>query len=267
MKPAKVKSILQKKATKMAEVCTAIHENFKEEDIHKFRVQLKSLRAFIRLLKIISGQKGLKISRHVKRLYKILGKMRDSHLQLATLTKQQLALPAYLEILNKNIKKQKKKWCENYSPKKLERFKTRYDGIVQDDFSVAILASYLVSKIQAIRKICRDVMLTDARIHELRKQLKDMLYVMDIAKEEWPEGKQLVKQWPVKQIAQLATDIGKYNDGRIRLAQLNSYSQSMAEGKKRKELTVHCSEEVAHLLHQKKELINSARQVLTLIIN
>ncbi len=246
----------------MAELCIDMQDGFAAESIHKFRVQLKSLRAFIGFLATNEGQTTLKIPKHVKRVYKTLGKIRDGQLQTASLVQQQLAVPTYIARLNDDVKASQKKWHANYSPKKMERFSNRYDDTSFAELTIARLTTYLVAHMQAVNKISRDVMLTDARIHELRKLLKDILYVTEIVKEDWPEGKKLVKQWPLKQIAQLATDIGSYRDSRIAMTNLAGFANTSKSKKEAKATRAYNDEAVVVAFENKKEIVGSLKALV-----
>src|SRR4051812_45697644 len=52
-------------------------------DIHRFRTDIKKLRAFYRLLSLGAGEgKGLQLPRHLKKMYAAVGRIRELQLQI-----------------------------------------------------------------------------------------------------------------------------------------------------------------------------------------
>lgn len=63
--------------TKLYEYSVALQKNFDAESIHAFRVTAKKLRALLRMLRCSKpGNKTMKLSRRIKNMYLLTGKIR-----------------------------------------------------------------------------------------------------------------------------------------------------------------------------------------------
>ena len=82
MKYKKMVHIVRKRFRKIREVFPRVAARFEGADIHAFRVEIKKLRAFLRLLAGTKGRAGrLKLPTQLHRLYQLAGQIRNLQLQ------------------------------------------------------------------------------------------------------------------------------------------------------------------------------------------
>ncbi len=183
MKNSKMSSIVESRVKKMSDTCKKISKSFAVGDIHAFRVEVKKLRAFLRLAQNgLPDDKKLKLPKRLKRFYKTIGLVRILQLQKENITKAIEetgdGLPGtYFDMLNMesadhiihadallsnkmNLKKTKNNIIEKL-PKKLKR--STIKGFVQSE---ALLSTNLLKQLHP----------GDELLHQLRKHLKDILY-------------------------------------------------------------------------------------------
>src|SRR5258708_1356666 len=78
----KIIHIIQKKFGRIRDAFRRVIVHFEGPDIHAFRIEIKKLRAFLRLLAIGKNRFGrLRLPKHLHRLYLLGGKIRDLQLQ------------------------------------------------------------------------------------------------------------------------------------------------------------------------------------------
>jgi hypothetical protein len=64
----------------------------------------------------------------------------------------------------------------------------------------------------------------DEALHELRKLLKDMMYVASFCEEHWPKAFHRLERFPLADLKPLATVAGNYNDATNRIGFLYSFA-------------------------------------------
>lgn len=108
-----LKAIITARLKKMQKFGEEIKMHFRDEDIHKFRVEVKKLRAFLRLIALgIKNPKDLKLPKKLKEINTTAGAIRDIHLHLRrmeTAIPENAAQPdSYFELLRVKEVKNKK---------------------------------------------------------------------------------------------------------------------------------------------------------------
>ena len=184
-----------KKATVIKEVekrCRRLHrhhrnllEEFGVEAIHDFRVEIKKLRAFLRLLNggDETQKTTLRISRPLRLFYRTVGAVRCLQLQQKMVGEWcgELAceLPvAYLALLRQKEAEAKAAVRQAALHFSFPRFRQNLLKAVQQKSDETAAAEFLATiKCRLLLYLPAAVVVADEDLHELRKRLKDLLYV------------------------------------------------------------------------------------------
>jgi len=216
--------------------------HYKKNAIHDFRVDIKKLKAFYRLLSLENTpEKALTLPRKLKKMYSALGAIRDLQQQKAhidSFARHQGLAPAYLLTrLRHQLKKQRSRKTFLLPHKYFIRQAEKTGRRLPPYISPETLRGFLAQKRDNIRSIVEKGRFEDDALHTIRKNIKDMMYVSAIYTQHlqsalpllfWPENEQ-------KKMEALAGDLGDYNDAANRLLWLRQTTAGY-KGRDRKEI-------------------------------
>lgn len=175
----------EKKVHKAKKHYENVVEDFFGDEIHSFRVEIKKLRAYIRLLNNgLNKNDQLKIDKKIKIFYHAAGQMRNIQLHKKRIEQLcenlQIEKPElYLQLLDNELVRQKelaKDAADKISWKDFE--KESHDklyGKLEKDFE----ERFLLLKEERLEVLIALPHYYDEALHEIRKILKDMLYNWD----------------------------------------------------------------------------------------
>ncbi|HXS37005.1 MAG TPA: CHAD domain-containing protein [Flavipsychrobacter sp.] len=223
MRKEKLLEILEKDVDKLADLSKAVSPTFDEEYIHKLRTQTKRFRALLRLITTDEQQPDVKLSKQYKDLYHIAGNIRDAQLMRQRIDKWKVRLPTYLDKLHGNIDLQKHFWEKHYDKEILKKLK---DKITDHKFQTLNKETFKKFFNRKLKNICEVVQYqpNNEQIHEYRKEVKDMMYNMKFAENDWQEAYGMLKHFPSKELNELSDVLGAYNDDRIMLDKITHFS-------------------------------------------
>jgi len=231
---------------------------YKKTIIHRFRLDIKKLRAFYRLLSMESTEEtDLKLPRPLKKMYSSLGRIRDLQQQRANVEafarKNGIALSYLLTQLKHQLKKQSARKAFILPKKYVVQQAEKTNSALPEQFTAETLRYFFLLKMDAIRLITEKGRFEDDELHAIRKDIKDIMYVSDVYTEDiksvlpllfWAEGEQ-------KRMEALAQDLGKYNDARNNLAWLQ-HTTTGYTGEDKKDILLYYQAQV----QEKKALRN-----------
>jgi CHAD domain-containing protein len=157
-------------------------DSFSLDDIHDFRVEIKKLKAFLRLIKTESGNpKKLKFPKFLDKIYKSVGSVRELQLQVKKLEKairseEILLLNTFADLHEQtDIVRERTKEMLDYkdSWKKAE---TRIKKFIPEELTAEAVESYLRFKVSELKEILSLKRISMTRLHGMRKILKDLQY-------------------------------------------------------------------------------------------
>jgi len=200
---------------------------FGMEDIHVFRVEIKKLKAFLRLLR--TGNKHstkLKISKRLQKIYKVLGQIRILQLQEEYMRKEIneegiLSSLKYMDKLSKKVHSFTLKAGELVKRKKpIEKERQSIRKNSPDKLLLTTLESFLDKKIYVIIKLLSQEVPDEKSMHLIRKHLKDVLYNSTLIKTAGTgkKGSGFPREEEIQSVARL---LGNYHDLRIALGLLD----------------------------------------------
>lgn len=186
-----MKEIISGRFKRLDIFISRILKDFRAGDIHSFRLEIKKLRSFLRLIN--SGKETedqLKIPRELKRMYKISGLGRNIRIHKKSVKKfnhrkNDLYIVKYLisldmretELENHLIRfiKHLKPLRKDYQ-RIIDRLPNQFGKVQKEKYVL-----YLTGKIRDIQFKISD---SDIRMHQYRKLLKDFLYLKPYVKGE-----------------------------------------------------------------------------------
>lgn len=171
--------------SKLKKQAKKIMEKFCAEEIHQFRVEFKKLRAFLQMLSVADESAGkLKVSKNLKKFYKIAGAIRDLQLQqqrIKDIYARESKKPiAYLQILENEIELVKKELREIFSADLVNECKMKTARELPQQFTLENFNKYAKQKWNIIRSIIISRQWGDDDIHFIRKILKELFYNLEI---------------------------------------------------------------------------------------
>ncbi len=263
MKPDKLKDILLEKTDLLAELFAGINVHFEEELVHQFRVAFKDLRAIVRFYNICEGSPDLKVLGGIKEMYHVLGLVREAQNERKSLVEYSLRVPSYYELLNQAIMSVAAKWLTAYSERE---FETLLTYVKDHDFRalhLSDLARFEQVKIRKLREILSQGEITDEKLHEVRKQMKDIHYVARFVTSNWKNGSQYIEKWPGSAISKLTEDLGNYNDLRLLREHLIDFVLNGGIGnEEHKVIDQFISNTTQHSVRSKVQVTTAARDLL-----
>jgi CHAD domain-containing protein len=210
------------------------------EDVHQFRVEIKKLRAFLRMIPA-APEDELKIPRLLKEQYAKAGVIRDLQLMIAAKPG-----PHVEQKYMRQLKRKKKQLITQINRKDINlmirKAGRKISGQLPQYLPVSVAAKFIHDKLLVIHTVTRKKNLTDEEIHSVRKELKDILY--DV-KNIGGSAPAILREmhWPAERekfYTNLAEDLGKYQDCNVELKKLeeDSLSKNAAENREIMDLLV-----------------------------
>lgn len=184
MNKQQVSHTTKKLFTELKKYTKKFAKNTTAEDIHRYRVIYKKLRARLRMIGSLNiyADKPI-VSKHLKSTYKICGAIRDLQLQQQRIkqsSKQELKiLKSYLHLLKKKLIQFKAALAENVETKKTPATFNRAAEILSDKHFIRQCIHYEQQQWASVCTIIQSGYFTDDKLHSIRKILKDFFYNLD----------------------------------------------------------------------------------------
>jgi CHAD domain-containing protein len=260
MEAQTISEVIEKKVKKIKQLGEKVDGGFGKNNIHDFRVEIKGLRSFMRLLH--SANKGIPSALPATFLgiYHISGRIREAQLDSAKIKKMKYPLPAYLEHLSGNLAGAKIEWAMHYSKEIPEKLGDTLLSYPYEDLSPEHLAEFINSRIRKIGKLIKHDVITDEELHQIRKWLKDMIYNMKLAAKEWEEGSVAVQHVLLPELEALSDSIGEYNDARILREHLAAFAVQTNSAADKAAIAKIIVEGAAGLKSERLKIIAAIRQ-------
>ncbi|GAB4091701.1 CHAD domain-containing protein [Flaviaesturariibacter terrae] len=219
MKKKDALSFLRQRCHALARHSENVLEEFAAEDIHQFRVEVKKLRAFVALCGA-GGEaaRPLRIGKKMHAFYHAVGELRGLQIQEKTVLRLSAAFKShvpyhYLEnlqakqsLLKEEIRRQRCSWSHS-------GFWRRARRVLQENRKAPRAEGFLRSTQLELRRLLTVATPGEEQLHELRKILKNLLYL-------WPLiGPDIAECFPEKIISKesclgLSDTLGAFQDRR-----------------------------------------------------
>jgi CHAD domain-containing protein len=234
MHTKELKHIISQHCAALEDAVAGIQKDFEKDAIHAFRVQVKKLRAFLRLL-------DLTIPGRIKKVYTAAGQIRDIQLQVKQIREasENTSVPAeYLAVLEEQLQKRmvffesvaKKNHFAGSQKKLIEKLPSRlpFENIGQ----------FLHQEIAAMLALIKDGLKEDNDFHRMRKKIKGIVYINEIYQEALQArcGPEILDAPAVKKTLALAKELGQFIDKWVALSLLKTGSLDKIGTAERKKL-------------------------------
>ena len=253
MKKNEIEEVITSHFKKIDKLFPEIIIDFKIEDIHKFRTEIKKLRAFLHLLNMeVDEGLQIKITKKMKTFYEYIGIIRNLQLHLKNIN-------SYFENSNYKIPKAYTATIEKeieYRKENTKEFINSHNNFYDDDEEK--ITSHLPDKLrkQSIKKFIQYMVYElhnklirlndDETLHSIRKLLKDILYNWTYVQPYIaPLSPGLSQE---KEIGSFIEMLGVFCDKYIGLTLIQKYNNDSAEDEEKIVL-----EEIIHTWNTEKQ--------------
>jgi len=226
MKAEKIIELLINNLKKTRRHYKKLLKNFELEEIHDFRLQIKKLRAFIRLLNMESRkEKCIKINKEIRKFYRTTGKIRNVQLHKQKIIQLSRSLSFsdpinYIELINEEEDRDKKKGRRESEKISITRFKKALVKSVPEEVAIEAIQYFTIEERNKLLAILSFSVYDDETLHDVRKILKDILYDWDYLT---PYLASVLPAYFVykENIESLATKLGDFHDLYVALSFLS----------------------------------------------
>lgn len=212
---------------KLEDAQARIAAGFGVEDIHQFRVEVKKLRAYLRLVATQGAPLGDIFPAPLKDFYQHLGQIRTIQLTREKL-KHLEHDTSVLEVIITRLADEEEMFQQSghdWSARvQLQGYELIWTSWLPEYLSDKKIQRFVNYKLASIRLCLLDIYSED-NLHQVRKELKDLLYVVKIFRNAW--GIPFPVDWPVDvdSMTRMADSLGQYNDFRTWRTLLQSHEQ------------------------------------------
>ena len=190
MKTGAIINVLDKRFRRIRRHYNNLVKGFSLDEIHDFRVEMKRLRAFLRLLDMeLPAEKSLKIKGDIKKFYRTTGNIRNLqlHKQRMESLVEELSLKKpeiYFQILLEEEQQQKELALQLYEKISLQQFKEKLYESLPDKLQPQTIRNFITQKFNAFLSLLYLPGYYDEGLHDIRKILKDILYDWEYIKDD-----------------------------------------------------------------------------------
>ena len=182
MKQDEIIKLFDKRFKRIRKHYSGLLKDFDVEEIHFFRLEIKKLRAFIRLVNIsLPGKNTIKINKKVKSFYNATGNIRNLQLHQQRINQfcNGLLLPkptAYLQALHKGEMTQKQKAKQLAKKISFDQFRKKALNSVHNKLKARPAQAFIIQKKLELFELVSRQYYHDEELHDIRKTLKDLQY-------------------------------------------------------------------------------------------
>lgn len=244
MKSGEIINVFDKRFKKVKKQYNNLLDDFEIEEIHGFRLEMKKLRAFIRLINTnIPGYRKIKIEGKIKSFYKTTGNIRNLQLHQQRVShlcdNMLLEKPVqYSQLLHNEENRQKKKAGQLADKILFDHFRKKIIDLVPDKVKAKSVQAFVIQKQRTLLELIFLLDYSDVALHEIRKVLKDLLYDWKYISSHAPAA--LPGYFTYKKNIEVFTDkLGKFHDLCIALYFLKPvYIDKIVDEKEKKVLLI-----------------------------
>lgn len=223
MKREALEEVVDRHIGKIEKYSKQLPGSFDQSAIHDLRVHYKKVRAFLRLLQLEKGVGDLNVPAKLRSLYHHCGHVRDWQLFLIELHSENVAakIPACMHRLNQQLFTYKEQTVHAIE---LMHFKKILSGIIKAlprQLHDSTFDKFMQQKIAAIHIILLAAD-NEKDLHSIRKQIKDIIYIMRICESDWGISFPVSDWKNEKELDDIASALGDFNDRCLSVSLLQS---------------------------------------------
>ena len=180
MKKKEIVDVVEDRFKTLEKLRHKILEEFDADDIHDFRVEVKKLRAFLRLVNIKKKEDEPTIPKLLKTFYGYIGIVRNIHLLRHHLFKHIADHSgekpgAFLKLMRSDEDFWKKEAIELMTDNNFTDVKEKILKALPGKLEKPRIEKFIENKLADLKKLLEDIR-DDNQMHSIRKILKDILY-------------------------------------------------------------------------------------------
>ena len=233
------------------------------EVIHLFRIEIKKLRAFLRLLSLeLKKENELKLSSKIKEMYQYAGKVRDRQLyhkrMKFTIKNNEPQFPE-IKMVWKDIAGKKEKMENKWlSDKDFFAAELKLKKKLPNEIGTATVDAFFSLELGNISSLANKGSITGKELHTIRKSLKDIIHIIKLYRAEmkvkrpfifWNKGREEAAE-------RLAQRLGSFNDLSMDLYFLKKAMKMNSDSKTKEMQSLHKAWR-AEKRKLKKQIVNS----------
>jgi hypothetical protein len=240
-----------------------VKKNTTAETIKPFRIEIKKLRAFLRLLDHeINDHDKIKLPGSLKEMHKSGGRFRDLQLhqqRIEDAIRKRPGIQFSHDLVHAAQKEIRKERTSFLSHKHIGKPETKLKEHLPKSCTTATVRDFFRAKLDHIATIIEAAKWSDKEMHDIRKKLKDILYIiklyqLDLKK---PLGFRFWSKAELQKAKDLEDQLGFLNDTRNALLILDTAMIKRYQGEEKKLLQSLRRALLVKKTRQKKEVIVS----------
>ena len=213
MKQVQLVEVITKRLKRMKKLSGEVLEKFDMDDIHDLRVEYKKLRSLIRLIQLEANAPKLKVPGKLKSVYETGGPVRDIQLFIPRLSPYFYHFPTqvFLNGLEQKLATAKQELKRAIEQTSFEKVEESVIGSLPDHLNDEAVKKFVEKKIQAVKSGLSNIQ-NDEDLHSVRKQLKDLINVIKVYRNEWKLPFPVNTGISEDDLNEAGTLLGEYND-------------------------------------------------------
>jgi CHAD domain-containing protein len=220
MKKKEIEEIVSDRFATIHKLSPKIVKDFDVDHIHDFRVEVKKLRGFLRLLDTEKEMQRPIIPHLLKTFYGHVGNIRNIQLQQIYLSERitdHMQLPSYMRIMEDEKLNWQRQTSELMEGKNFRDDEDRILNELPDDISKSAKKEFIEKKVRVLKEQLKEIK-GDDEIHSVRKTLKDIVYNLNYINGQKELPKAISDE---KDLKELTARLGDFQDQCIRVELLN----------------------------------------------
>ncbi len=187
MQEKEINEIVERSFKTIHKLLHKIIKDFDADDIHNFRIEVKKIRAFLRLADFEKKIDGPLIPKRLKTLNGYIGIVRNIQLHRHSIfkyiTNNKIEVPAaYIEMLVKEKAYWQKEAADLMEENDFKEDEGKIIKHLPGELNKSSIKAFVKDKLDKLKEQLNDMNDDDA-IHNIRKILKDILYNLEIVKD------------------------------------------------------------------------------------
>jgi hypothetical protein len=177
-------------------------------------------------------------------------------LELDKIKETGLHMPDYKKHLLAEVSRAQRDWKDRDTEKGLARLKSRVSDHIPENVTSFAVIDFINSRLLAIHALCLSPVGTDEMVHNMRKLIKDILYVLKAITKEAPHLLTGVVHVPEERLDYFSNILGDYNDARIMLDNMLRYSSGCPGAAERQTIEQLHSENAPKLQNERAWIVS-----------
>jgi CHAD domain-containing protein len=214
MKTKKLQRLVKGYTDAISAAAAKVGDGFDEDVIHGLRVNVKRLRALLRMYWLYKGRARPALPKRLGQVYKAAGEVRDLQLLLRRTAGKGNLPEVYRHKIEEQLLLAKQAWSDAYIPAKLEKACEKLVTHVYKPVPAFMPAEFMKERLGLIDELRAAGTLDDEDVHTVRKRVKDIIYVVRLVNDHWAKACGVIEHVPLHKFEELADAIGALNDTR-----------------------------------------------------